>query len=176
MPQSLRQLIDTEQLPRIVLKWIIIAFGLTILVLNILVLKVGMDSIVFWDMFDRDPANVKIYRLSRILFIVFLMFVNCTLAIGMVGARNKNLWMSTLFTSVVCLFLLLHVFGALFSIELHITHKMVWKLFDNEYYSYWMVGAHAVLAVVAIVHLFILWKDHKKKKLKTILGQQASVI
>ena len=174
--KSFRQLLTSEELPRIILKWIIILFALTILVLNILVLKAGMDSIVFWDMFDRDPSNVKIYRLSRVLFIVFLLFVNVMLVVGMVGARNKNILLSTIFTSVLCLFLVLHIIGALFSVELHITQKMIWKLFDNEYYSLWIAGGHAIFALVAIIHNFMLWRDEKKKKLKSMLSQTASAL
>ena len=76
-------------------------------------------------------------QVSRIMghmyLIMFLMFANVSVVIGMVGARNKNLWMSTTFTSIICLFLLMHAIGLALSVELHITEKMIWKLFDHQF-------------------------------------------
>ena len=176
MPKSIKQLVAAKQLPRIILKWIIIVCGLSVLVINIVLLGEGMETIIRNERFDRNPDNPIIYRLAKVLFVVLILVINAVLALGMVGARSKNFWMSLIFTVILSLILVLHIMGYVFKLKIQITEKLIFDLFENQYYSVWVLIFHSVYNLVAIIHTFILWKEMKKIRLKNILNQQTSSV
>lgn len=176
MPQSFQQIKDSKQLPRITLKWIIIVCGVTTLVLNIVLLKFGLDSLSKHYIFDQNLDNMKNYRLAKVLFVVILMSINSMIAVGMVGARNKHLLMSTISSIFLSLLLLIHVFGFLLKVKIPITEPLVWDLFHFQHYNHGLLGFHLFFTLATILHNYVLWKETKKIKLKLILTQQTSAV
>lgn len=171
MSQTLSQLIVSKQLPRIICKWIIITFGLIVLILNLFLLKYGMDSILYYELFDKNSKNM--YRFIKSLLVITILFINCIVALGIVGVRNKNFWMSTIFTLTLCLFLIIHILGTLCSVTIDFTERMKWKIFGDSY-SVWLLIVHCFITIVSIIHNIILWRDEKLKSIKAIITYQNS--
>lgn len=149
-------------------KWIIIIFCVSVIVSNVFLIKHGMEKILFYDLTDKNPQNASVYRMVRVLLIVSVMIVNVVCILGVVAARNKNLWMSASFALILALILMVQIFGTVCKVIITFTDSMIFDLFTNKW-SIWILVCNTIIFLTATLFVFLLHYESISGMRKTIL-------